>query len=129
RAYGGRSGNTARTGDAVELQQRWRCATVWAHGPAPGQRSQPCAAIEHHDDANHRSLDIVGRARRADSYRDHARRASLSPSASGRRLVSARASVVLRGVQRAPYDREHLAAGTGHVATTAQFVLPVTSHI
>ena len=39
------------------------------------------------------------------------------------------ASVVLRGVQRAPYDREHLAAGTGHDATTAQFVLPVTSHI
>src|SRR2546425_6903209 len=39
------------------------------------------------------------------------------------------ASVVLRGAQRAPYDREHLAAGTGHDATTAQFVLPVTSHI
>ena len=38
-------------------------------------------------------------------------------------------SVALRGVQRAPYDRAHLAAGTGHDATTAQFVLPVTSHI
>jgi len=38
-------------------------------------------------------------------------------------------AVALRGVQRAPYDRAHLASGTGHDATTAQFVLPVTSHI
>ena len=53
----------------------------------------------------------------------------LSPPAPGVGSCPPGPSVALRGVQRAPYDRAHLAAGTAHDATTAQFLLPVTSHI
>src|SRR5439155_6287523 len=129
RAYGGRSGNTARTGDAVELQQRWRCATVRADTPAPGQRYQPCAAIRAMTTPITAvwTSSVVLAALIASAITPGAPPFSLPAAGAG--SCRSGASVVLRGVQRAPYDREHLAAGTGHDATTAQFVLPVTSHI
>src|SRR5712691_7223595 len=119
------SGRPAQTDDAADLQLRWRSATVAGDAPLPDQRYRPCAepslmempATSWVVLASLIAITITPGA------------PPLSPPAPGVGSCPPGPSVALRGVQRAPYDRAHLAVGFNDAATTAQFVLPVTSHI